>query len=209
MALQFLDDSPFRADSGMDRINVQRAKFEQHGQQFQKNTSRFSNAQRKVARLAALQAVDWDEGENGRITGGKKGLRIIVLKSMFHPDELVGNGSDKEDRALLELERDVRSECEKYGVVEKITVFSKNPSGVMIVKFSQPGAASDAISEYHGRTRKGRKIAASFWDGVTDYTVRDVEIEQKEMDQRLDEFGSWLESQEVPEEFQLKVQEDS
>jgi hypothetical protein len=29
--------------------------------------------------------MDWDEGEfNGRLTGGRKGLRIIVLKHMFN-----------------------------------------------------------------------------------------------------------------------------
>jgi len=49
-----------------------------------------------VAKLAALQAVGWDESENGRLTGGRKGLCIVVLKHLFTLDEL----EDDEDAVL-------------------------------------------------------------------------------------------------------------
>ena len=42
-----------------------------------------SRAKKKVARLAALQPVGWDEGENGRIVGRLKGLHILVSMNMF------------------------------------------------------------------------------------------------------------------------------
>ena len=93
------------------------------------------------------------------------------------------------------------------GDVEKITAFSKNPEGVIVVKFGKPTAASDAIAQYHGKMRSGRRIDASFWDGVTDYTVREEEKEEKEENKRLDEFGKWLDNQEeLPEEFNLNVE---
>mmetsp|Transcript_9063 Transcript_9063/g.19426 ORF Transcript_9063/g.19426 Transcript_9063/m.19426 type:complete len:727 (-) Transcript_9063:1202-3382(-) len=201
LALQFLDESYLRADS-KEKLRVQRAKFEQHGDKFE-DRGRISNAKRKVAKLAALQAVGWDEGENGRITGGRKGLCIIVLKGMFDLVELQKEGDDK---VLCALEQEIRKECREWGDVEKITAFSKNPEGVVVVKFGQPTAANTAVSEYHGRMRKGRRIDASFWDGVTDYTVREEEKEKKEENKRLDEFGQWLDDQDLPEELRLKVE---
>lgn len=223
LALQVLDEAPFRDEikkgphNNINRVHVERAKFEQSGdfnQAFDKK-KRVSQMQRKVAKLAAKQAMDWDDGEsNGRLTGGVKGLRIIVLKGMFHPSELSEDEEDDEDAFLAELEQQVRRPCEAHGVVEKITVFSKNPQGVVVVKFTQPGSASEAIKTWDGLSfglrKQKRKVEAIFWDGVEDFTVRDEEKELKEMEKRHDEFGAWLDSQadeELPEEFRLKVEE--
>ena len=47
---------------------------------------------------------------------------------------------------------------------------------------------------------------ASFWDGVTDYTTKkDAKQEEEEMAVREEEFGDWLETQELPEELQLQT----
>jgi RNA recognition motif-containing protein len=206
LALQILDENLFRDDA---ILSVQRAKFEQHGT-FGDNGKPggrrvISEAKRKVARLAALQAVGWDEGENGRIAGGLKGLRIVVLMNMFDPAEFQ---NDVNDEKLQSLEKEVHAECDGIGVVEKITVFSKHPAGVMIVKFTQPNAASDAVTQLNGKVRSdGRKVEASYWDGVTDYTCRDIDREEKDTEKRLDEFGDWLEDQDLPEEFKLQVEE--
>jgi hypothetical protein len=184
---------------------VQRAKFEENADYEKKNGKRvISEAKRKVARLAALQAVGWDEGENGRIAGGLKGLRIIVLTHMFDPAQFA---DDENDEKLSQLEKMVHAECEEVGTVEKITIFSKHPAGVIIVKFSQPNSASDALNKFNGRISGKSKVEASYWDGVTDYTVRDEEKEAKDAERRLDEFGDWLEEQELPEELRLRVGE--
>ena len=205
LALQILDENLFRDDA---KLSVQRAKFEQHGTFDAENNNGgrrvISEAKRKVARLAALQAVGWDEGDNGRIAGGLKGLRIIVLMNMFNPKEIQ---NDTNDEKLQALEREVHDECEEFGAVEKITVFSKHIAGVMIVKFTLPNAASDAMNKLNGKVRSnGRKVEASYWDGVTDYTCRDEKKEEKETEKRLDEFGDWLEDQELPEEFKLRTE---
>jgi HIV Tat-specific factor 1 len=208
LALTLLDESQFRPSvthTTDSVIRVQRAKFEQHGTKFDDKRARISNDKRKVAKLAAIQAMDWDEGEfNGRLTGGRKGLRIIVLKHMFNPAALAGRPD--EDSLLASMEQDLHAECEQWGVVEKITVFSKNPAGVVIVKFATPGAASDAVKELDGRMwKEAGRVEASFWDGVTDFTVRDEVKEQKESEERQEQFGKWLEHQELPEELRLKV----
>jgi len=203
LALQLLDEAPYRPDKSVTdyKISVSRAKFEQHGDKYEKK--QVSNAKRKVAKLAALQAIGWDEGDNGRITGGRKGLRIIVLKHMFTLDELKHN----EDALLQKLEHEIRQECEQWGTVEKITVFSKNAEGVVIVKFTQPTAASTAVTEFNGRQHNGRRLECIFWDGVTDYTVRDEEKEKKETEKRQEEFGQWLDNQDIPEELRLQTEQ--
>jgi len=200
LAINILDESMIRATSEKP-IRVSRAKFEQKGEVF-KNSNNISLAKRKVAKLAAVQAVCWDESENGRITGGLKGLRIIVIKGLFKPKSIENN-----DSSLQMLERKVHTECSKYGDVEKITVFSKNPAGVVIVKFAQPAAASAAIKGYQNVYISGKKLEATFWDGVTDYTIHDEEQEAKETEERHQAFGEWLDSQqELPEHLQLRLE---
>jgi HIV Tat-specific factor 1 len=206
LAYQILNENLFRDGA---TLSVQRAKFEQHGDGEagggEGRRRMVSDAKRKVARLAALQAVGWDEGENGRIAGGLKGLRIVVLLNIFDPVELK---HDINDEKLQALEKEVRTTCEDIGIVEKITVFSNHPAGVMIVKFSLPTAASEAVTKFNGLVlQNGRKVEASYWDGVTDYTCQDAVKDENETEKRLDEFGDWLENQDLPDEFHLKVEE--
>ncbi len=70
LALQILDENLFR-DSAM--ILVQPAKFKQHGSfdgKGNKDRRRVvSEAKRKVARLAALQAVGWDGAQGAQDRG--------------------------------------------------------------------------------------------------------------------------------------------
>jgi hypothetical protein len=90
-----------------------------------------------------------------------------------------------------------------------MTVFSDNPEGVVIVKFAEPSAASDAVRELNGHewTSGNPAIEAIFWDGVTDYTAKEMEKEAKEEATRHEEFGKWLENQkDLPEEFLLKTE---
>lgn len=208
LAITLLDEAPFRPHQPHQHIRVQRAKFEKHGEEYHANLHRVSLAKRKVAKLAALQARDWDDGEiNGRLTGGRKGLRIIVMKGLFSPTLFRKENID-EDTFFSDLEHKLRVELERCGPVEKITVFSKNTAGVVIVKFMLPGGASEAIKAWEGREWiPGRKVETCYWDGVTDYTTHDEVAESEETTRRQEEFGDWLENQELPEEFQLQKDE--
>jgi len=224
LAVTLLDETPLRPSIGASSeknngesesvMKVERAKFQQHGESFDASRGPVSNAKRQVARLAAIQATDWDEGDTSRLSGGRKGLRIIVIKHVFDPT--IQNMDD--DKVLQELEKDLRAECNKFGDVEKITLFAKNREGVVIVKFAKPGAASEAIGSMNGQKewRKGgpkqqAPLLATFWDGVTDFRAPvDDEKESQEMDKRHEEFGKWLEQQqdELPEELRLKSVDD-
>jgi hypothetical protein len=216
LAITLFDDASFRPQGSTTdhRLHVEPAKFRAHDRDPNDRTqeqrvSRASAAQRKVAKLAALQTVDWDEGEiNGRLTGGRKGLRIIVLKHVFDPALL----PDDEDTFFAKLDQDLRARFEVYGAVVKITVFSSHPDGVVVCKFAIPGAASEAVKDLNGKPwqrdgSRGPKVEASFWDGVTDFTRLDMVKEEREERDRHDQFGAWLESQDdLPEEFRLKTE---
>jgi hypothetical protein len=200
LALQLLDEAPFRLEDSSRVIRVEHAKFEQQGQSYQVRPQSWKK--RQVAKTAALQAVGWDEDTNGRITGGKKGLTIIVLRNMYTMEQT----SDGE--FLKALEAKLLAECSNWGTVEKITMFSSNPEGILLIRFKEPVAATTAIHELNGRVQGDKKIEAHFWDGVTDYAVKNIDKEKEIEEERHQEFGQWLEStqDDLPEELRLKVE---
>jgi HIV Tat-specific factor 1 len=136
----------------------------------------------------------------------RRALRIVVVEGMFDPAESVAN-----PQFFEELEKDIAEEFEKCGPLEKITVFSRNPRGVVIVKFTTAFAAQECVRLMDGRYFGGRKLRSMFWDGVTNYSSGPVAVseQQSEADeQRLEEFGNWLEQEQedLPEEFRLRTE---
>ena len=54
-----------------------------------------------------------------------------------------------------------------------------------------------------GRWFAERQLKCYYWDGSTDFTVKeDAKVEE----QRLENFGDWVEDQELPEELQMRVE---
>jgi HIV Tat-specific factor 1 len=200
LCIQLFHEAPFRLEDLTSTITVERAKFEQRGDAYQQKAQSWQK--RKVAKTAALQSVGWEDNvDNGRITGGLKGLTIVVLKHMFTPQQA------RDDKFLEELERKTRTECSEWGTATKITVFASNPKGIILVRFKEPTAATTAVEKFNGRTSGETKIEAHFWDGVTDYTVKDYDKEKHQDEERHEEFGEWLDTQhELPEELRLQVE---
>ena len=219
LALQVLDESPWDQDH---ILKVERASFQakkesvtgtttngaddetngnhknHSGQKRERKKKVISLAQRKVARLALLQAQD--EGFGERLAGGRKGLRIVVVQSML-------DGIPE-----TEWESKIQEYCQEWDV-EKITCISKTK--VVIVKFVEPPAASKAVETWNGMVNSVTKqpMKALYWDGVTDYTQSHEEDQNNhhEEDKRHDEFGKWLDDQDeegLPPELRLQVAED-
>eukprot|EP01036_Dinobryon_divergens_P024852 gene24852-33339_t len=161
LAIEILDGGFIRPAF---QIRVTRADF---SNVIPATTSRptLSQAQVKVARSAMKQALAWNEDDD---IGVKKAaaLKIVVLEGMFSPTDFESQPSFEE-----ELQVDIAEECEKCGVVEKITLFSQNVRGIVVVKFSTSYAAQECVKLMNGRFFGGRKIKSFFWDGVTNYTV--------------------------------------
>ena len=64
-------------------------------------------------------------------------------------------------------------------------------------------AASECIKLMNKRWYAGRQLSATYWDGATDYTTSldadDSKVEEAEK-KRLENFGDWIEEQELPPE---------
>mmetsp|Transcript_25929 Transcript_25929/g.75550 ORF Transcript_25929/g.75550 Transcript_25929/m.75550 type:complete len:218 (+) Transcript_25929:1068-1721(+) len=200
LAIQVLDGGRLRGDVV---LKVSEAKFELKGEQFDPTKRRkVSEAAKKVAKAATEQALAWNEDDDSGLlaqTKGKGGLKIVVIERMFVP-------SDFDDPKFEEeLQEELVTELEaKVGEPEKLTLFPKNPRGVVIAKFKTAFAAEECIKLMHGRFFAERKLVCYYWDGATDYTVRADDAEEEK---RIEKFGDWIEEQELPEELQLQVEE--
>ena len=97
-----------------------------------------------------------DEHKRDTCEAKKKALKIVVLENMFDLADV------KVDGFFEVLEVDIAAECEKCGNIEKITVFSKNPRGILIVKYFTAFAAQECVRVLHGRFFGGRKIKCYF-----------------------------------------------
>jgi hypothetical protein len=184
-----------------------------------------SQARVRTAQQVVKAQLSWDEDDSDVKHGGSGGgggggvpahLKIVILENLFHPDDLIptseeviaslAKGEDARSAFECKLEDDVALQCGRVGEVEKITLFSRNPRGVVAVKFRSASAAQTAVKTFQGRVFDRENVRCFFYDGETDYTGADSgeqSTAKEESASRLDAFGQWLDrSQEsLPEEL--------
>ncbi|KAE9337533.1 hypothetical protein PF008_g12485 [Phytophthora fragariae] len=176
LAVQLLDKSQIRPEWPID---VSPAQFKQKGQDFVKRKKPKIDTRAKIKMFEKAKALSWNEGE----VSEPAGLRIVVIKHMFTPEEIEDEEYEKE------LQDDIQDECSKIGEVSKITLFAKHVDGVVVIKFASSGSAARCVEVMNGRFFAGRKLECGFWDG-TNYTHRESKTEEKE---RTEQFQEWLE----------------
>jgi len=110
----------------------------------------------------------------------------VVLKGLFDPKEAVGDPQFYSD-----LKPEIGAECEKIGPVQSLHIFENNPEGVVAVKYETHRAASRCIEVMNGRWFAKRQVSAEFYDGHTQYEVRETDAQEKA---RIEHFGKWLET---------------
>jgi HIV Tat-specific factor 1 len=195
-----------------------------------------SQTQIKIARTAMKQALAWNEDDDIGIANKSSALKIVVLEGMFSQQEIqkltsiqppnhphttttTTTTTDDNEHPLVEqffkeLEEELTAECqEKFGEIDKLTIFTKNPRGIVVIKFKTAFAAEECIRIMNGRYFAGKRLKSYYWDGVTNYSIviqsKDDEEEiEKDESKRLDEFGKWLDEQQedLPEELRLRVE---
>lgn len=114
--------------------------------------------------------------------------------------------------AILDIKEDIREECSKLGDVTNVVLYDKEQDGVATVRFSDPQAARQCIEVMDGRYFGGTRVEAYVSDGkekfkksnekraaLEDMAERGFDAEHDEEKERLDEFGTWLESSHVVE----------
>lgn len=183
LAIQMLDGTEFRFGAGKT-MTVEAAKFEMKGEEFRAKAANKSLKKKQLEKLE--KRLHWG-GADDKVAPEKV---TVILKQMFTQDELA------EDLLLAEeLEKDVKAECSKMGVVEKIKVFKSNPEGVISVRFKEPTSAAQCIAVMNGRWFGGRQIDASMWDGVKNYAIK-VKESWEEEEARLEAYARELEKEE-------------
>jgi HIV Tat-specific factor 1 len=183
LAIQFLDHLEIKPGYP---ISVQRAEFtkkEHFVPQKKSNKTKIKDTR-----------LNW-EVDVGRVE--EVGVSIVILKNMF---DLKAFGEDP----LFEpsLKSDIRDEGEKFGKIEKIRVFKKNPEGVIQIRFSNATAAKACVEAFQGRFFDEKTVQASLWDGKTKYNLNEEDLEDDE--QRWQEFGNELNRKNVEEIEKLK-----
>ena len=177
----------------------------------------------QVMQAAQKQSLTWNEDDDGGGLRKRDQLTIVVLHHAFdqaHSSSL----SKEEDKAAFfaSVEKNIVTLCEPHGRIDKITVFSRHPDGVVIVRYHTNYAAQQLV-EAVGRSRGGMR--ASYWDGTTDYSLdssqdqdqpkaQPVQAKEEEGKKKMrekeedDEYSSWLEGgeEELPEELRVRTE---
>ncbi|GJP50841.1 hypothetical protein CLOM_g9998 [Closterium sp. NIES-68] len=179
LALKILDGTPLRLGDKQP-MTVTLAKFEQKGNVFVKKASD-KNKKKKLKKLEA-KVLGWGGSDTAKHTLPM----TVVLFHMLTRDEVVNDPSLPD-----ELEAEVREECAKMGVVERVKVYPNHPDGVVTVRFKDKAAAFKCIEVMNGRWFGGRQISAIEDKGLVNWgLVRDEEEEAR----RLEQFGEELEA---------------
>ncbi|KAJ5127178.1 nuclear mRNA splicing factor-associated protein [Penicillium atrosanguineum] len=207
LAIQMLDDSDFRlGERGPNgSMRVQAADFSFKSQKDAPKQSNMRDKKKIIERTQRLNSklADWDDDDPSTLPETTSRMeRVVILKHMFTLQEL-----EEDVAAILDIKQDIRDECSKIGEVTNVVLYDKEPEGVVSVKFVDPQAALQCVKNMDGRYFGGTRVEAYVSEGrekfkktnerraaLEDMAERGIDAEDEEETQRLDEFGTWLES---------------
>jgi HIV Tat-specific factor 1 len=106
--------------------------------------------------------ADWDEDDVAIIPPqSARWDKIVVLKHMFTLEEI-----EKDPDLIEDIEDDTREECSKFGDVENVVLFDREPSGVITVRFATTSAAKACVRKMDGRAYECRYLEAKLSNGT-------------------------------------------
>eukprot|EP00047_Mylnosiga_fluctuans_P005102 m.238456 g.238456 ORF g.238456 m.238456 type:complete len:381 (-) comp13303_c0_seq1:66-1208(-) len=170
LALQLLDGYELRGQT----LHASRAVF-----QYKEDGHAPPRVGKKKKSAAQSKLLSWKEGPTVR----PKVASVVVIKHMFDPKEF-----EEDPTYLTELSEDVRTECSKFGQVKKVLIFDRHPEGVLSVRFSSKDEADSCIAVMNGRWFAKRKLEAEHWDGTTNYSIEETDLERQERLKKWDQF---------------------
>eukprot|EP00826_Nyctotherus_ovalis_P018043 TRINITY_DN15367_c0_g1_i13.p3 TRINITY_DN15367_c0_g1~~TRINITY_DN15367_c0_g1_i13.p3 ORF type:complete len:133 (+),score=61.78 TRINITY_DN15367_c0_g1_i13:436-834(+) len=115
LALEHLNDSDIRPDF---KIRVEKATFQQKGSEYQARKKKKTDTL-EIYRIKTEMERKFNWIEEG---GEERGLKIVILKGMFTPEDIEKSG-DKE-QFVKDLEEEIWAECtQKLGEIEKLMTY--------------------------------------------------------------------------------------
>ncbi len=109
----------------------------------------------------------------------------VIIQNVFTLEEVREGGMD----FFEELRNDLTEELSKLGTLKTLKIFQYNPQGTVAVKFEKAKGAIRCIERMNGRFFAGRQLACFYYDGFTNYEVKETD-EDREL--RIAKFGEWL-----------------
>ncbi|KAL4936638.1 hypothetical protein BDV06DRAFT_216522 [Aspergillus oleicola] len=207
LAIQMLDDSDFRLGVAGPQgpMRVQAADFSFKSQQEAPTKTSMRDKKKIIKRTQRMnnKLTDWDDDEPAALVDtNSKFEKVVILKHMFTLQEL-----DEDPAAILDIKEDIRDECSKLGEVTNVVLYDKEEAGVVSVRFSNPESAKACVQTMNGRFFGGTAVEAYISNGserfrktnekraaLEDLAEKGFDAEDEDENQRLDEFGTWLES---------------
>jgi HIV Tat-specific factor 1 len=139
-----------------------------------------------IFQILIRKLADWDDDEPRMIP--KRWEKVVILKNVFTLKEL-----ENDITAALDIKQDILEGCEEIGKVTAVTLFDLEPQGVVSVKFDRKEDASRCVERMNHRYFAGRKLQVELYDGEITYRKRKRENDNGNEQERLDQFGTWLE----------------
>ncbi|KZF26277.1 hypothetical protein L228DRAFT_257748 [Xylona heveae TC161] len=199
LAIQMLDDTDFRLGVSVSsgKMRVQAADFSYKSQQEAPAQSSVKDKKKIIRKTQRLnnKLADWDDDDPSVLSEtNTRWDKVVILKHMFTLNEL-----EEDPTAILDIKEDIREECQKLGEVTNVVLFDKEPDGVASVRFGNAQAARACVQAMDGRFFAGTRVEAYIADGSerfkkTNEKKASLDDEEDEEEERLDKFGSWLES---------------
>ncbi|KAJ9202084.1 hypothetical protein DTO207G8_37 [Paecilomyces variotii] len=207
LAVQMLDETDFRLGmtGPQGPMKVQPADFSFKSQQEAPTKTSMRDKKKILRKTQKLNSklADWDDDDVAALPDTtSRWDRIVVLKHMFTLKEI-----EEDPAAILDIKEDIRDECSKLGEVTNVVLYDREPDGIVTVRYSDPEPARQCVRMMDGRFFSGTRVEAYIADGserfkktnekraaLEDMAENGLDADQDEY-RRLDEFGSWLESQ--------------
>lgn len=143
--------------------------------------------------------ADWDSDEERDPSAlptlaksNPRSSKSVILKHMFTIAEL-----EEDEHASKDILLDTREEAEKLGDVVRVSLFDKEPQGIITLQFKKAAAAQECAKQWNGRFYGGRTVVAAVTDGSETFrqTTPITHVGDNKDDERLEKFGEWLENE--------------
>lgn len=122
-------------------------------------------------------------GEEELGTEELKRLRIMVLKNVFQPNEMI-----KDPMLYGKIIKELTDVCSKFGKVTLVKPFENNVEGKCIVRFDDSQSCSIAVGDMDNTEIRGRIVSAEIWDGKNIVSAKETEEEYEERIKRFHDF---------------------
>ncbi|KAJ5717012.1 hypothetical protein N7488_002658 [Penicillium malachiteum] len=211
LAIQMLDETEFRlgAPGALGPMKVQPADFSYKSQKDAPPKTNMRDKKKIIERTQRLNSklADWDDDDPAAAlpeTNSRQD-KTVILKHMFTLQEL-----EEDVAAILDIKEDIRDECSKIGDVTNVVLYDKEEDGVVSVRFADPAAARQCVQTMDGRFFGGTRVEAYISQGrekfkktnerraaLEDMAEHGLDAEDEEEEERLNQFGNWLEKEDA------------